>query len=144
MYTFALKLKKNRKGTKRKNIGVNFQNAIFYLYLIEDGSQFLCPMLVVYIFDLKIKDYDQFRFTNDIYCGRWLVCDKKEKIIAIIYHCGNLGKTYFKHVNENISYLLLLLIRSHIRLVPSSKKHHVFQNKNQRLKPVFLIVYLRL
>lgn len=58
MYTFKLKLKKNRKGAKRKNIVVNFQNAIFYLYLIEDGSQFLCPMLDVYIFDLKITDYD--------------------------------------------------------------------------------------
>lgn len=37
------------------NIGVNFQVAIFYLYLIEDGLQFLCLLLVVYIFYYKIQ-----------------------------------------------------------------------------------------
>lgn len=54
---------------------------------------------------------------NDIYCGWWFVCDKKEKIIVIIYYCGNFGKLYFKYVNENILYFLFLLIRFYIRLV---------------------------
>lgn len=57
MYIFELKLKIKKIGKVQleKTFGVNFQVAKFYLYIIEDGFQFLCLLLVVYIFDYKIQ-----------------------------------------------------------------------------------------
>lgn len=67
------------------NIGVNFQVAIFYLYLIEDGLQFLCLLPVVYIFYYKI----QFFMTSSVLQRIYSVYG----VIGITYHCVNLGKT---------------------------------------------------
>lgn len=67
------------------NIGVNFQVAIFYLYLIEDGLQFLCLLLVVHIFYYKI----QFLMTSSVLQRIYSVYGVK----GITYHCVNLGKT---------------------------------------------------
>lgn len=92
MYIFELKLKNK---TKKKTISLNFQVAKFYLYLIEDGSEFLWLLLavVVFLFQDTIC-YEKFRSTKNIYCLRRLACDKKKNIIGIIYHCVNRGKTW--------------------------------------------------